>query len=471
MSADQPHARGLVHASDRRFFAILYATYFLFALLFNAFTPIGESPDELTHYRYVRILHEEQRLPNHRDSPGLGQWGPVYYVGQASWVYLWKLMIGCEIRPDRLPFRPNPRFPKGGDYTFLIHSASERLSNWGCTEFSFHFLRLFSAILTVLGIAVTVRLLAEVLPSSDLTVKLAATFMALVPGHVFISTMVNNDALVNMLIIFSMFYMLQALSNPDIGNFVRALVAAAIAVATKLSAIFLLPLLIILLLVRSQILQKIATVRFNTARAWVVLAIVAVPGVLFVRNYLEWGDPFAVSVLETLLEMGKKAGAHPEGSIMHFYFREFPVEMVRMLLVSYGPINFSDGPALARLQVYGIVIATGVVVSFVWQRGLLWRSAAPAPLLFLILGFGLFFATYFYPGYRYRMLQARYFFHQLPLVSLIAGIGITALWQEAKRVIPRLQDRVIVYGHYGFLLVMNVLVLVFGVIEHLYNNI
>jgi hypothetical protein len=69
------------------------------------------------------------------------------------------------------------------------------------------------------------------------------------------------------------------------------------------------------------------------------------------------------------------------------------------------------------------------------------------------------------------MLQARYFFHQLPLVSLIAGIGITALWQEAKRVIPRLQDRVIVYGHYGFLLVMNVLVLVFGVIEHLYNNI
>jgi len=28
-----------------------------------------------------------------------------------------------------------------------------------------------------------------------------------------------------------------------------------------------------------------------------------------------------------------------------------------------------------------------------------------------------------------------------------------------------------VYGHYGFLLVMNVLVLVFGVIEHLYKNI
>ena len=458
-------------ASDRRFFVILYVTYFLLALLFNAFTPIGESPDELEHYRYVRILHEEQRLPNHRDSPWLGQWGPVYYVGQTFWAHLWTLMTGCEIRADRLPFRPNPRFPKGGDYTILIHSASERLSNWGCTEFSFHFLRLFSAILTVLGIAVTVRLLAEVLPSSDLTVKLAATFMALVPGHVFISTMVNNDALVNVLIIFSMYYMVRAFRKPDIGNFVRALVAVALGVATKLSAIFLFPLLVLLLFLRRDILQKIATVRFNTARAWVVLAIIALPGVLFVRNYLEWGDPFAVSVLETLLEMLKKAGAHPEGSIMHFYFREFPVEMVRMLLVSYGPINFSNGPALARLKVYGLAIATGVVVSFVWQRGLLWRSAAPAPLLFLILGFGLFFATYFYPGYRYRMLQARYFFNQLPLLSLVAGIGITALWQQVKRVMPRLPDSVIVYGHYGFLVLMNALVLTFGVIDHQYRYI
>jgi len=45
------------------------------------------------------------------------------------------------------------------------------------------------------------------------------------------------------------------------------------------------------------------------------------------------------------------------------------------------------------------------------------------------------------------------------------------LWQQVKRVMPRLPDRVIVYGHYGFLVLMNVLVLVFGVIEHLYNHI
>jgi hypothetical protein len=43
------------------------------------------------------------------------------------------------------------------------------------------------------------------------------------------------------------------------------------------------------------------------------------------------------------------------------------------------------------------------------------------------------------------------------------------LWQQVKRAIPRLHDSVIVYGHYGFLVLMNASVLVSGVIEHLYR--
>ena len=460
-------------ASDRRFFVILYVTYFIVALLFNAFTPIGESPDELWHYHYIRIVYDEQRLPSARDDLWQGHQAPIYYMAQASWAYLLHLIIGCEIRADRTPNQATPGFVKGNNFNNLIHSVSERLPHWTCTEFTFHLLRVFSALLTLLMIAFTVRLLMEVLPSSPTTVKLAATFVALLPSHVFISTMLNNDSLVNLLIVAAMYYLARTLRTADIGNFVRGVVAAAMAVAAKTSAIFLLPLFTILVLIRKDLLRKMLDVRFNTGRGWIVVAAIALPVVLFFRNYLEWGDPFGLTVLERNLSMLKKAGMIPAsgGSIIDYYLRIFPAVMVRGVFVSFGAINFSDGPALARLKVYGLAIAIGVIVSFVWQRGLLWRSAARAPLLFLILGFGLFFVTYFYPGYRYRWLQARYFFHQLPLLSLVAGIGITALWQEAKRVLPRLQDRVIVYGHYGFLLVMNVLVLVTGVIDHLYKYI
>lgn len=458
-------------ASDRRFFVILYVTYFIVALLFNAFTPIGEAPDELAHYQYMRIVHDEQRLPGSRDGLYEGHQAPIYYITQASWAYLLQLMTGCDIRPDRMPSRSNPNFMKGNDLNFLVHAASERLSNWGCTEFTFHMLRLFSALLTLLMIVLTVRLLMEVLPSSPTTVKLAATIVALLPSHVFISTMVNNDSLVNVLIVAAMYYLARTLRTFDIDHFIRGLVAMAMAVATKMSAIFMFPLFTILLLIKKDLRRRMLNVRFDTGWTWVVAAAVALPFVLFLRNYLEWGDPFGLNVLERYLSMAKKAGMNPPGSIIDYYLHEVPAAMARGFFVGFGVINFFDGPALVRLQTYGLAIAIGIVVSFGWQRGLLWRNAAGTPLLFLMLGFGLFFMTYLYPGYKYRLLQARFFFHQLPLLSLVAGIGITALWQEAKRVIPRLQDRVIVYGQYGFLLVMNVLVLVFGVIEHLYKNI
>lgn len=460
-------------ASDRRFFVILWVTYFLMALLFNAFTPIGEAPDELAHYQYVRIVYEEKRLPGFRDGLWEGHQAPMYYIAAASWAYLLHALFGCGGRFDGVPTRLNPDFRKGNDLNFFTHNASERLSHWTCAEFSFHGLRIFSALLTLLSIVLTVLLLLEVLPSSLTTVKLAATFVALLPSHVFISTMLNNDPLANLLIVASLYYMARALRAADPGRLVQALGTAAIAVATKLSAIFLFPLLAIVPVMQREMLRKVRDVRFTPALALALAAGMVLPAAVLLRNYFEWGDLFAITALERNMSLLKDAGMHPVngGSITRFYLRDFPAEMVRMLLVSYGPINFSDGPALARLKVYGLAIAIGVVVSFVWQRGLLWRSAARAPLLFLILGFGLFFVTYFYPGYRYRWLQARYFFHQLPLLSLVAGIGITALWQEAKRVIPSLQDRVIVYGHYGFFLVMNVLVLAFGVIDHLYRYI
>jgi hypothetical protein len=320
-------------------------------------------------------------------------------------------------------------------------------------------------------IVFTVRLLLEVLPSSPTTVRLAATFVALLPSHVFISTMLNNDSLVNLLIVAATYYLARTLRTADIGNFVRGVVAAAMAVAAKTSAIFLLPLFTILVLIRKDLRRKMLDVRFNTERGWIVVAAIALPVVLFFRNYLEWGDPFGLAVLERNLIMLKKAGMIPAsgGSIIDYYLREFPAVIVRGVFVSFGAINFSDVPALIRLQAYGLAIAIGTVVSLTWQRALLWGRAAPTPLLFLILGFGLFFVTYFYPGFRYRWVQARYFFHQLPLLSIIAGIGITALWQQVKRAIPRLHDSVIVYGHYGFLVLMNASVLVSGVIEHLYR--
>ena len=138
MSQEPEYPGGVMHPSARRFLVILYVTYFLLALLFNLFTPIGEASDELAHFDNIRIVYNEKQLPSARNGLWEGHQGPIYYFAQASWAYLMQLIIGCGVSPDRIPFRLNPCIPKGTDFNFLIHGSTERLSNWTCTEFSFH---------------------------------------------------------------------------------------------------------------------------------------------------------------------------------------------------------------------------------------------------------------------------------------------------------------------------------------------
>jgi hypothetical protein len=115
------------------------------------------------------------------------------------------------------------------------------------------------------------------------------------------------------------------------------------------------------------------------------------------------------------------------------------------------------------------VITAGLLLS-VFARGA-WRRVKREPFLILAAGFMLFFVTYFYPGYRYRWLQVRFFFNQLPFLSLIAAIGILTLWESIKKMFPPWSARILFSIVYAFLLGLNLLVLGTGVLPHLYQYI
>jgi hypothetical protein len=100
-----------------------------------------------------------------------------------------------------------------------------------------------------------------------------------------------------------------------------------------------------------------------------------------------------------------------------------------------------------------------------------WRHIKPRPALLLAIGFLLFFATYLYPGYRYRWLQARYFFNQLPLIALLSAVGIMTLWRCLGTLGLRVRDGWLIAVVYVSLVVLNVLVLTEGVWRHLYRYI
>ena len=445
-------------------------TYVGLALLYNALTPIGESPDEIGHFAYLRLLTDEKRLPGAADALWQGHQSPFYYVLQAIWARIIEGATSCRIDPGALPNRTNPAFPHLPNLNWLAHPPSERIASWTCQVWSFHLLRMLSTALTVPMILLTFGILRETLPGAPAVATTAATIAALLPSHVAISAMVNNDALANLLIVATTYLVVVAAVTGDTTALARATLLAVTATTAKLSGLYLLGLVALAMVQRRGLVG--ALVRERRARAWLVAAGVcaALPGLILVRNLSEWGDLFAVGALEKNLVQLRAAGAYPPPQgVLHYYTVAMPRLFVESLPVAFGAVNFPLWKHFTLTRWAMGVILAGLLLSAL-LRGQ-WRSVARPPLTMLAAGFLLFLATYFYPGYRYRWLQVRYFFGQLPLLSLCAAIALFTIRDLVQRVGLRVPDGAVVALVYTALLALNLLVLSDGVVAHLYRYI
>ena len=454
----------------RRFRWVVCLTYIGLALLYNALTPIGESPDEIGHFEYVRLVADEARLPGAADRLWQGHQSPLYYVLEAVWARVIQRVAGCHIDAGNLPSRNNPGFPNVPNLNRLVHASSERFSSWTCQARSYHLLRLLSTLLTVPTVLLTFALLRDTVPGAPAMGAAAATVATLLPSHVAITSMLNNDALVNLIIVATTYLVVVAATTGNATALAQAALLAVAGTTAKLSALYLLGLVALGALLRRDLVA--ALVRQRTARAWLVAAGAAavLPAAVLARNLVEWGDPFGVGALERNLINLKDAGTYlaPRG-MLHYYFAEMPRLFVEGLPVAFGAINFPlwDYFILTRRAV--LTIAAGLGLSALLRAR--WRAVARVPLVLLVAGFALFLATYLFPGYRYRWLQARYFFGQLPLLSLCAAIALFTIWDLQWRVGLRPPDRALVALVYVALLALNVLVLYLGVFGYLYRYI
>jgi hypothetical protein len=159
------------------------------AVAYSVILPLGEAPDEVPHFTYVRYLAQHRRLPTTVEEHEAFQ-PPLYYVLGAI------LTAGIQDQPDA-PFavRANahydvtdPRAPKN----LLLHTAEEDWPYRGWA-LSWHLVRLLSIALgaiTVWAIYRTGRVLFEDRPAIPLAM---AALTAFTPQFLFMSAVVNND--------------------------------------------------------------------------------------------------------------------------------------------------------------------------------------------------------------------------------------------------------------------------------------
>jgi hypothetical protein len=172
-----------------RLLALLLLVYVALAAWYSLTIPLGEAPDEVPHYTYVRYLARHGRLPTTTEEHEAFQ-PPLYYVLGAA------LTFWIEDEADA-PFavRHNahydvldPRAPKN----LLLHTADEAWPYRGWA-LAWHLLRLLSIALGAVTIWAIYHLGRVLWPQQAAIPLTMAALTAFTPQFLFLSAVANND--------------------------------------------------------------------------------------------------------------------------------------------------------------------------------------------------------------------------------------------------------------------------------------
>jgi len=284
----------------RRLWPVLLL-YLVLALLYNAATPLFESPDEPWHVGMAVHLARGGGLPIQRSGEESlwrqeGSQPPLYYA-----------ILAALTRTLRLPlddfeavYLPNPH-AHPGDATQIanrnqaLHGSWERLP-WRGAVFTLHFWRLISTLLGLLTVLATVEAIGLLFPRRPLWAVGSGLLVAVNPMFLFIAASVNNDVLINALTALSLW--LLALRFRSGFSWLRAILLGVVlgaAALAKLSGLILWPLALAGLLGIAR--QERRWQRALLEMALIFAIALALCAWWFWRNWTLYHDPLGLSVM------------------------------------------------------------------------------------------------------------------------------------------------------------------------------
>ncbi|MGD2205703.1 MAG: glycosyltransferase family 39 protein [Anaerolineae bacterium] len=262
---------------------IILAAYVLLAAAYSFATPPWEAPDEPSHYRYAEYLAGHSSLP----PPTPPQQGHFWQHGYATSLYEWyqlplyyalvapQLAVMDLLKPESIPltFPPiNPDFPASAVNLFSVPSEHSLQSVFAPA--GLRVARFFSILLGLATLVATYRLARLVSSGHDdssgneVTALTATGFMAFVPQFTFLSGYVTSDNLVNLvsaLCLLAYIHLLERSRTPTMRRILGTGLIVSLALWTKLSLLFLLPLGLFCLLWRFE--------QHRSPRLWIVQSV------------------------------------------------------------------------------------------------------------------------------------------------------------------------------------------------------
>jgi hypothetical protein len=269
----------------------LVAILALFAILatgYSVIVPLGEAPDEVPHFTYIRYLAEHHRLPVGAEEHEGFQPPLYYFIGAAStfWIDTSDFVVranGDYSFTDDLP-----------PFNLLLHTTEESFPYHGWA-LAWHLLRLLSVAMGAATVWATYFIAREIFPRERYIAVGAAAFNAFLPQFLFISGVINNDNLAACLSALMLLVTVRILRGArGYGHFLLLGILTALGVMAKTSLLNFYA--IVLLTIGLVLWQEKAELRSSVRRGIILLLLSGLPFVViagwwFVRNQLLYGDP------------------------------------------------------------------------------------------------------------------------------------------------------------------------------------
>jgi hypothetical protein len=271
--------------------AIILCYFLVHASVYAFLVPPCEAPDEPAHLAYINEVARYRKLPNARDQPDCYTWEahqpPLYYMIGA--------ILPALFKPDRIvvvnPIENQGHAVKGGKttsvprYSHVLHNpfASPR------DQQLFYALRLLSVGMSALTLLFLMRL-GEMLIEPKPWALLPAWLVASLPQFAFVSGVINNDNVANLLGAASLYRALLLLRQPRrLSNYLWLGACLGLGLLAKKTLLFLLP-GVGFILVFSLWRQRSNWLRIIAGSCLAAMLMLAISAPWFVRNHWMYGD-------------------------------------------------------------------------------------------------------------------------------------------------------------------------------------
>ncbi|MBN1178748.1 MAG: glycosyltransferase family 39 protein, partial [Anaerolineae bacterium] len=401
--------------TNRLLLLLIVSTYAVLGVLYAAYTPPWQVPDEPAHYNYVRSLAENGAFP-------------VMEMGDYDQEYISQL-VG-EGFPAHLPIDPITYEDHQLPLYYLLATPVYLVFDGALLP-----LRLLSVGLGLALLLVVHGLVRILLPEHPPVALLVTALVAFVPQHLAMMAGVENDALAELLVAASLWMALRYVKLEVGGRqfLVGWGLTLGLVLLTKASAYVVLPVALLAVWLRAR--REGQTLGWMTAQAmWIGLAAALLAGPWFVRNasLYGWADPLG-TLRHNVVVVGQPRTAE---WIAEYGLLGVAGRMVQTTFRSFwGQFGWMGVPFHAEIYQGLLLLSGAFVAGFVgWcfnRRRPGVPDLPPDALWLLVLSAALTALLFLAYNATFVQHQGRYLFPALGPLALGAALGLTWLFSPS----------------------------------------